>query len=32
MLINFDMWEVDEESPFGSGASEKKWLINPVTN
>ncbi len=31
MLINFDNWEVDEDSPFGSGASEKKWLINPIT-
>lgn len=31
MLINFDKWEVDEDSPFGSGASEKKWLINPET-
>lgn len=31
MLISFDKWEVDEESPFGSGASEKKWLINPHT-
>ena len=31
MLINFDNWEVDEDSPFGSGASEKKWLINPTT-
>lgn len=31
VLINFDKWEVDEDSPFGSGASEKKWLINPST-
>ena len=31
MLINFDEWKVDEDSPFGSGASEKKWLINPKT-
>lgn len=31
MLINFDNWEIDEDSPFGSGASEKKWLINPET-
>ncbi|NMM63711.1 hypothetical protein HBE96_13720 [Clostridium sp. P21] len=31
MLIKFDYWEIDEESPFGSGASEKKWLINPKT-
>ncbi|SHJ23573.1 hypothetical protein SAMN05444401_2582 [Clostridium amylolyticum] len=31
MLINFDKWEVDEDSPFGSGASEKNWLINPET-
>ncbi len=31
VLINFDNWEVDEDSPFGSGASEKKWLINPET-
>ncbi|MBX4261288.1 hypothetical protein KTC96_06635 [Clostridium estertheticum] len=27
MLINFDHWEIDEDSPFGSGASEKKWLL-----
>lgn len=32
VLINFNDWEVDEESPFGSGASEKKWLINSKTN
>ena len=32
LLINFDAWEVDEDSPFGSGASEKKWLFNPTTN
>ncbi|MCB2358677.1 HipA domain-containing protein [Clostridium estertheticum] len=31
MLINFDHWEIDEDSPFGSGASEKKWLINAET-
>ena len=31
MLINFDNWEVDENSPFGSGASEKQWLVNPIT-
>jgi len=31
MLINFDHWEIDEDSPFGSGASEKKWLINSET-
>ena len=31
VLINFDNWEVDEDSPFGSGASEKKWLVNPIT-
>lgn len=30
-LINFDDWQVDEDSPFGSGASEKKWLINIKT-
>lgn len=30
-LINFDKWHVDENHPFGSGASEKKWLINPET-
>lgn len=30
-FIDFDNWEVDEDSPFGSGASEKKWLINPDT-
>jgi hypothetical protein len=30
-LINFDHWTVDEDSPFGSGASEKKWLINSET-
>lgn len=31
VLINFEDWEIDNESPFGSGASEKKWLINPIT-
>ncbi|MGH4120890.1 HipA domain-containing protein [Clostridium sp.] len=31
MLIDFDHWDVDEDSPFGSGASEKKWLINSET-
>ena len=31
MLINFDDWKIDEDSPFGSGASEKKWLISPQT-
>ena len=31
MLINFENWEIDNESPFGSGASEKNWLINPIT-
>ena len=30
MLVNFDNWEVNEDSPFGSGASEKKWLVNPI--
>ena len=30
-LINFDKWQVDENHPFGSGASEKKWLINLET-
>ena len=23
VLINFEDWEIDNESPFGSGASEK---------
>lgn len=27
VLINFDNWEVDEDSPFGSGASEKSGLL-----
>lgn len=31
MLINFENWEIDNESPFGSGASEKNWLINTIT-
>ena len=30
---NFDNWIEDTESgKFGSGASEKLWLVNPVTN
>ena len=30
---NFDNWIEDTESgKFGSGASEKLWLINPKTN
>ena len=30
---NFDNWIEDTESgKFGSGASEKLWLINPETN
>lgn len=30
---NFDDWEEDKESgKYGSGASEKIWLINPKTN
>ena len=30
---NFDNWIEDKESGrFGSGASEKIWLINPETN
>jgi len=31
LLINFENWEIDNESPFGSGASEKNWLINTIT-
>lgn len=27
-LINFDNWTIDEDSPYGSGASEKHWLLN----
>jgi HipA-like C-terminal domain len=30
-LINFDKWVIDENTPFGSGASVKNWLINPIT-
>ena len=26
VLINFEDWEIDNESSFGSGANEKKWL------
>ena len=28
---NFDDWIEDKDSKFGSGASEKIWLMNPVT-
>lgn len=31
-LENFDNWTIDTETQFGSGASEKLWLINPETN
>ncbi len=32
-IKNFDNWIEDTESgKFGSGASEKVWLINPETN
>ena len=31
-LKNFDNWNIDTETQFGSGASEKMWLINPETN
>ncbi len=32
-LKNFDNWVEDTESgKFGSGASEKIWLVNPETN
>lgn len=32
-IKNFDNWIEDKESgKFGSGASEKIWLINPDTN
>ena len=32
-IINFDNWKEDVESgKFGSGASEKLWLVNPETN
>ena len=30
-LKNFDKWNIDTETQFGSGASEKLWLINPET-
>lgn len=31
-VINFDNWKEDSiSSKFGSGASEKIWLINPKT-
>lgn len=30
---NFDNWiEYKDSGRFGSGASEKVWLINPATN
>ena len=30
---NFDSWIEDKDSgKFGSGASEKIWLVNPKTN
>ena len=28
---NFDDWIEDKDSKFGSGASEKIWLMDPVT-
>ena len=31
-LKNFDKWTIDKDTQFGSGASEKLWLINPDTN
>lgn len=31
-LINFDNWIIDEESPYGSGASEKHWLLDVESN
>lgn len=26
-LVDFCNWMIDEDTPFGSGASEKNWLI-----
>lgn len=31
-LIRFNNWKIDADTPFGSGASRKNWLINNVTN
>lgn len=31
-LIDFNDWEINSKSRFGSGASEKLWITNPVTN
>lgn len=28
-MIDFSNWEINLESPYGSGASEKIWLISP---
>lgn len=30
-LIDFTEWLVDEDTPYGSGASEKNWLVNLIT-
>jgi hypothetical protein len=30
-LIDYSGWEILEESPYGSGRSEKYWIINPRT-
>ena len=30
-LIDFNHWAIDEDTPFGSGASEKHWLVNEAT-
>ncbi|MDH8678153.1 HipA domain-containing protein [Fusibacter bizertensis] len=31
-IIDFSQWIVDEDTPYGSGASEKHWLVNEETN
>ena len=30
-IKNFDNWVIDTNGEFGSGASEKIWLINSTT-
>ena len=31
-LVNFDNWIIDENTPFGSGASIKNWLVNTAVH
>ncbi len=31
-LVSFDDWVIDSDTPFGSGASKKHWLVNYSSN